>query len=63
MLVSKGLSAFYITSTHAFDFKDVADFFDYIWYPSADDIILFDESYKVCFMVRHDGAVYQFDKK
>ena len=47
----------------AFDFKDVADFFDYIWYPSADDIILFDESYKVCFMVRHDGAVYQFDKK
>ena len=50
-------------SVDVFDFNDVADFFDYIWYPSADDVILFDESYEVCLMVRHDGAVYLFEKK
>lgn len=41
-----------------FDSNDLATYFDYIWYPAADDIIIFDNLYKICLMVRHDGAIY-----
>lgn len=45
-----------------FDLNTIINFFDYIWYPSADDIIIFDESYKICLLVRHDGVIYRLDK-
>lgn len=41
---------------------DTSDFSD-IWYPSVDDIIIFDDSYKVCMMIRHDGVIYLLNKK
>lgn len=36
---------------------DLCRFFDDVWYPSADDIEIFDESCDWCVMVRHFGAV------
>ena len=46
-----------------FDVNDVINYFSDIWYPSVDDIIIFDDSYKVCMMVRHDGVIYLLNKK
>lgn len=46
-----------------FDLNDIINFFDYIWYPAADDVIIFDESYKICLLVRHDGVIYILDKE
>ena len=42
-----------------FGFNDLVNYFDYIWYPSVDDIIIFDEACKICLMVRHDGVIYR----
>lgn len=46
-----------------FDFNDIVKYFSDIWYPSVDDIIIFDDSYKVCMMIRHDGVIYLLNKK
>ena len=45
-----------------FDFNDIVKYFSDIWYPSVDDIIIFDDSYKVCMMIRHDGVIYILNK-
>ena len=41
-----------------FKFDDVIKYFDYIWYPKVDDIIIFDYSFIFCLMIRHDGIIY-----
>ncbi len=37
--------------------KDVVRYFDDLWYPSSDDIDLFDSSFAWVVSVRHDGIV------
>lgn len=44
-----------------FKFNDVVKYFDYIWYPIADDIIIFDGSFNLCLMIRHDGIIYSLN--
>ena len=46
-----------------FDYNDIVKYFSDIWYPSVDDIIIFDDSYNVCMMIRHDGVIYLLNKK
>ena len=41
-----------------FKYDDVIKYFDYIWYPKVDDIIIFDYSFIFCLMIRHDGIIY-----
>jgi len=36
---------------------ELSEFFDYIWYPSADDIEVFDSGCAWILLVRHDGAL------
>jgi hypothetical protein len=38
-------------------FSDLSEHFDHIWYPSSDDIEIFDESLDWFVLVRHDGRV------
>ncbi len=38
-------------------FKDVAEYFDYLWYPGPDDIDLFDATYSWVLSISHDGYV------
>lgn len=42
-----------------FHFQDFCDCFEYIWYPSADDILITSESFDKLFLIRHDGVIYQ----
>ena len=46
-------------------FKDLAVFLGYIWYPSSDDIDIFDSSFSWIVSITHQGEVYiaQRDKK
>ncbi len=37
--------------------KDLSRYFSYIWYPSSDDIDVFDSSISWVVSIRHDGAV------
>lgn len=53
----------YFYAIDRFDFNDIVKYFSDIWYPSVDDIIIFDDSYKVCMMIRHDGVIYLLNKK
>lgn len=52
----------YFYAIDRFDFNDIVKYFSDIWYPSVDDIIIFDDSYKVCMMIRHDGVIYLLNK-
>jgi hypothetical protein len=36
---------------------DVTKFFEDIWYPSSDDLDIFDESLRWILSIRHDGEV------
>lgn len=38
-------------------FYDMSKYFDYIWYPSADDIDLFDLSFEWILSIDHDGTI------
>ena len=38
-------------------FFDLEKYFDNIWYPSSDDLDIFDDSYAWILSVRHDGAL------
>lgn len=53
----------YFYAIDRFDYNDIVKYFSDIWYPSVDDIIIFDDSYKVCIMIRHDGVIYLLNKK
>ena len=53
----------YFYAIDRFDYNDIVKYFSDIWYPSVDDIIIFDDSYKVCMMIRHDGVIYLLNKK
>ena len=54
-----------IPSSIDIEFLELNDnpYFSDIWYPSVDDIIIFDDSYKICMMIRHDGVIYLLNKK
>ena len=41
-----------------FSYQDFCECFEYIWYPSADDILITSESINRMFMIRHDGMIY-----
>uniref|UniRef100_A0AB33IZK6 Uncharacterized protein n=1 Tax=Prevotella sp. GTC17259 TaxID=3236795 RepID=A0AB33IZK6_9BACT len=41
-----------------FKYDDAVKYFDYIWYPIVDDMIIFDSSFNLCLMIRHDGIIY-----
>ena len=41
-------------------FDDLSKFFSDIWYPSLDDIEIFDINLSFIFSVRHYGAIYHF---
>ncbi|WP_148789563.1 heat-shock protein [Campylobacter concisus] len=41
-------------------FDDLSKFFSDIWYPSLDDIDIFDIHLSFIFSVRHYGAIYHF---
>ena len=41
-------------------FDDLSKFFSDIWYPSLDDIEIFDIHLSFIFSVRHYGAIYHF---
>ena len=41
-------------------FDDLSKFFSDIWYPSLDDIEIFDIHLSFIFLVRHYGAIYYF---
>ena len=41
-------------------FDDLSKFFSDIWYPSLDDIEIFDLNLNWIFSVRHYGAIYHF---
>ena len=41
-------------------FDDLSKFFSDIWYPSLDDIEIFDINLSFIFSVRHYGAIYYF---
>ena len=43
-------------------FLDLNNYFDDIWYPSTDDIDVFDESLSWILSVDHDGSVYLWNK-
>ena len=47
-------------SIDIFRFGDLDKFFSYIWYPSLDDIEIFDINLSFIFSVRHYGAIYYF---
>lgn len=40
-----------------FNLKDLNKYFDDIWYPSSDDIDIFDDSFSWVLSIRHDGAL------
>lgn len=42
------------------DSKDLLNFFDYIWYPSSDDFLIFDSSYSWLIYVTHFGSLNIF---
>lgn len=42
-------------------FDDFSTFFYDIWFPGADDIDLFDESYSWIVSIRHDGVIYIYN--
>lgn len=42
---------------NSFKFNDLNDNFDYIWYPSSDDIEIFDESFKWMVFIAHGGDI------
>lgn len=44
-------------------FEALSEYFSNIWYPSADDIEIFDESMDWFLAIRHDGAVSLFTKQ
>ena len=41
-----------------FHLKELSKYFDDIWYPSSDDIEIFDRTCSWLISVRHDGAVF-----
>ena len=41
-------------------FDDLSKFFSDVWYPSLDDIEIFDINLSFIFSVRHYGAIYYF---
>ena len=41
------------------NFKDFCKYFDDIWYPSSDDIDLFDDSYNWIITITHSGEIYK----
>lgn len=43
--------------------KDVATYFEDIWFPSADDIDIFDNTFSWIVSIRHDGNVKFWSKK
>nr|WP_297024600.1 hypothetical protein [uncultured Prevotella sp.] len=53
----------FFSTIDTFESKDIVHYFDYIWYPAADDIIIFDNLYTICLMVRHDGVIYVLNRK
>lgn len=42
-----------------FRYQDFCNYFEYIWYPSSDDIIMTNEILNKLFLIRHDGIIYQ----
>lgn len=38
-------------------FSDLEKYFDAIWYPSSDDLDIFDDSYAWILSIRHDGVL------
>jgi hypothetical protein len=38
-------------------FNDIDKYFDYIWFPSSDDIEIFDDTYDWMLSIRHDGHI------
>jgi hypothetical protein len=38
-------------------FADLVKYFHYFWYPSSDDIEIFDDTFSWVALIRHDGAV------
>ena len=43
-------------------FNDFSTYFYDIWFPSVDDIDLFDESYSWIVSIRHDGMIYVWNQ-
>lgn len=41
-----------------FKLNDLLEFFNVIWYPSSDDLDLFDDSLSWIISIRHDGQVF-----
>lgn len=42
-------------------FSDFCDYFDDIWYPIAEDMILFPLNMSFLIMIRHDGALFMIE--
>ncbi len=42
-----------------FHYEDFCKYFDYIWYPSSDDILIINELLNIAFLIRHDGIIYR----
>lgn len=42
-----------------FRYQDFCDYFEYIWYPVSDDILITTEILDKLFLIRHDGIIYQ----
>ena len=49
----------YESPIDVFRYQDFCRYFEYIWYQSADDILIINELLKVLFLIRHDGIIYQ----
>ncbi len=42
-----------------FRYQDFCDYFEYIWYPVSDDILIMNKLLDKLFLIRHDGIIYQ----
>lgn len=42
-----------------FRYQDFCDYFEYVWYPVSDDILIINEIFDKLFLIRHDGIIYK----
>lgn len=46
-------------SIDIFRYQEFCNYFEYIWYPASDDILITNETLNKLFLIRHDGIIYQ----
>lgn len=42
-----------------FNYTDFCNCFEYIWYPSSDDILITSDIGNVMYLIRHDGVIFR----